>query len=81
MMGLYVLNGGVHWLVWTFDWFAILSFDLALEEVREIPLPPIGSTSSIHLVVFRDWLCITLTAASTKEKPLNEGIWSEGVLD
>ncbi|PRQ47377.1 putative F-box associated interaction domain-containing protein [Rosa chinensis] len=61
-----VLNGGVHWLLGTVadDSLLILSFLLAEEEVREIPLPLIG-TQPIELGVFRDWLCITLIEKAT----------------
>ncbi|KAK9931725.1 hypothetical protein M0R45_018992 [Rubus argutus] len=64
-----VLNGGVHWLVWTVAdrSLLILSFLLAEEEIREIPLPPIGNTGSIDLGVFRDWLCITLYSLTADE--------------
>ncbi|KAK9938163.1 hypothetical protein M0R45_014918 [Rubus argutus] len=63
------LNGAVHWLVWTVGdrvlSRVIASFLLAEEEVREIPLPPIGDeTRSPILGVFRDCLCITFVCSA-----------------
>lgn len=62
------LNGAVHWLVATVGdrvpSLVIASFLLAEEEVREIPLPPIGDeTRSPILGVFRDCLCITFVGS------------------
>ncbi|XP_004298481.1 PREDICTED: F-box/kelch-repeat protein At3g06240-like [Fragaria vesca subsp. vesca] len=71
-----VVNGGVHWLlrrVADESMLMILSFTLAEDKFRIIPLPSsIGSTGSIKLGVFRDWLCITFSSASTEVKTYNE---------
>ncbi|XP_062012661.1 F-box/kelch-repeat protein At3g06240-like [Rosa rugosa] len=65
-----VLNGHVHWLA-VFEAkqdpsLLIISFNLAKEEVREIPLPPIRREYSSRLGVFRNWLCITLEPGGCK---------------
>ncbi|XP_004288689.1 PREDICTED: F-box protein CPR30-like [Fragaria vesca subsp. vesca] len=69
-----VLNGCVHWLARRGrdrdGPLLIVSFLLAEEEVKEIPLPPICSTGSRQLGVFRNWLRITLW--EVKEVAYNE---------
>ncbi|XP_062015676.1 F-box/kelch-repeat protein At3g06240-like [Rosa rugosa] len=68
-----LVNGGVHWLVTKVadNSLVIMSFLLAEEEVREIALPP-NATSSIRLVAFRNWLCITPESPKNDEVTFNE---------
>ncbi|XP_004288837.1 PREDICTED: F-box/kelch-repeat protein At3g06240-like [Fragaria vesca subsp. vesca] len=63
-----MVNGAVHWLVRKVAdrSLVIISFTLAKEEFREIPVPPVPSTLSIKLGAFRTWLCITLVSKQTK---------------
>ncbi|XP_062012914.1 F-box/kelch-repeat protein At3g06240-like [Rosa rugosa] len=69
-----VVNGAVHWLVSKVadGTLVIMSFLLVEEEVREIPLPPIPSTLSSRLGVFRNWLCITLVSEWNAGETFNE---------
>ncbi|XP_004294751.1 PREDICTED: F-box/kelch-repeat protein At3g06240-like isoform 2 [Fragaria vesca subsp. vesca] len=61
-----LLNGGIHWLVYRdygdLSSMVLLSFVLAEEEVREIPLPPRfhNEGGGVYLSVFRDCLCMIL---------------------
>ncbi|KAL6200447.1 hypothetical protein ACLB2K_030228 [Fragaria x ananassa] len=61
-----LLNGGIHWLVYRnhrdVSSMVVLSFVLAAEEVREIPLPPCCHIEGddFYLSVFRDCLCVIL---------------------
>ncbi|KAL6203522.1 hypothetical protein ACLB2K_027222 [Fragaria x ananassa] len=61
-----LLNGGIHWLVYRdygdLSSMVVLSFVLAEEEVREIPLPPCCHIEGddVYLSVFRDCLCVIL---------------------
>ncbi|XP_062010620.1 F-box/kelch-repeat protein At3g06240-like isoform X1 [Rosa rugosa] len=72
-----VVNGAVHWLVRKVAdrSLVIISFLLAEEEVREIPLPPIPGTCSSQLGVFRNWLCITLALPRAEIARTNNEFW------
>lgn len=71
-----LLNGGIHWLVYRnyrnygdVSSMVLLSFVLAEEDVREIPLPPDFNIQDeeVYLSVFRECLCLILG--------FNEVVW------